>query len=84
MADIMFDGGKTISFKLDIAIKFFALEKENQYTPDELKDKLSIEPMEYGEWIAFLCIMEIYGHMYSLNLIKILTLSAQKPVLVSV
>lgn len=72
MADIMFDGGKTISFKLDIAIKFFSLEKESKYTPEELKEKLFIAPIEYGEWLAFLSIMEMYDHMYSPNLNKIL------------
>lgn len=72
MADIMFDGGKTISFKLDIAIKFFSLEKESKYTPEELKEKLFIAPIEYGEWLAFLSIMEMYDHVYSPNLNKIL------------
>lgn len=72
MADIMFDGGKIISFKLDIAIKFFSLEKESKYTPEELKEKLFIAPIEYGEWLAFLSIMEMYDHMYSPNLNKIL------------
>lgn len=73
MADIVFDEGKTISFKLDVAIKFFSLEKESNYTPDELKEKLFIEPNEYGEWLAFLSIMETYDHIYSPNLNKILT-----------
>ena len=72
MADILFDGGKTISFKLDIAIKFFSLEKESKYTPEELKEKLFIAPIEYGEWLAFLSIMEMYDHMSSPNLNKIL------------
>ena len=72
MADIMYDGGKTISFKLDIAIKFFSLEKESKYTPEELKEKLFIAHIEYGEWLAFLSIMEMYDHMYSPNLNKIL------------
>lgn len=73
MADIVFDEGKTISFKLDVAIKFFSLEKESNYTTDELKEKLFIEPNEYGEWLAFLSIMETYDHIYSPNLNKILT-----------
>ena len=72
MADIMFDGGKTKSFKLDIAIKFFSLEKESKYTPEELIEKLFIAPIEYGEWLAFLSIMEMYDNMYSPNLNKIL------------
>lgn len=72
IADIMFDGQKTISFKLDIAIKFFSLEKKSKYTPEELKERLFIAPFEYGEWIAFLSIMETYDYMYSPNLNKIL------------
>lgn len=72
VADIMFDGGKTISFKLDMAIKFFSLEKVSKYSPEELKERLFISPIEYGEWIAFLSIMKIYSHMYSPNLNKIL------------
>lgn len=72
IADIMFDGQKTISFKLAIAIKFFSLEKKSKYTPEELKERLFITPIEYGEWIAFLSIMETYDYMYSPNLNKIL------------
>lgn len=72
MADIMFDGGKTISFKLDIAIKFFSLEKESKYTPEELKEKLFIAPIEYGEWLAYLSVMETYDHMYSKKLCDII------------
>ena len=72
MAEIIFDGGKTVSFKLDIAIKFFSLEKNVQFTPEELKEKLFIEPKEYVDWLAFLNILQVYGHIFTPNLRKIL------------
>ena len=57
---------------MDIAINFFVLEKKSKYTPEELKEKLFIEPSEYGEWIAFLSTMETYGNLFGSNLSNII------------
>lgn len=70
--DILFDSGKQISFNLEIAIKFFTLEKIPENISKELKEKLFLEPLEFSEWIAFLNIVETYGHMFSSNLSKII------------
>ena len=72
MMDVLFDNGKTISFKLDIAIKFFSLEVKSEYTPEELISRLHIKAMEYGEWLAYLNVMETYDHMYSKKLCDII------------
>lgn len=72
VVDVLFDDGKEISFKLDMAINFFVLEKKSKYTPEELKEKLFIEPSEYGEWIAFLSTMETYGNLFGSNLSNII------------
>ena len=69
---VLFDDGKTIPFKLDLADKFFSHGTNSEYTADELIEKLYIDPMEYGEWLAYLSILDIYGHMYSDNLCKII------------
>ena len=65
-----FDGRTQIDFQLDLAIKSFSLEQESKYTSDELKEKLFIEPNEYGEWVAFLSIIETYRNRLSVNLNK--------------
>ncbi len=72
MVEIMFDNGETKSFKIEVAIKFFVLETECEYTPEELKEKLYIDATEYGEWLAFLSTMETYGNLFSRNLALIL------------
>ena len=72
MMDVLFDNGKTVSFKLDIAIKFFSLEVKSEYTPEELISRLHIEAMEYGEWLAYLSVMETYDQMYSKKLCDII------------
>ena len=48
------------------------MEIKSEYTPEELISKLHIEAMEYGEWLAYLNVMETYDHMYSKKLCDII------------
>lgn len=67
-AIVAFDSGKTIEFQMDIAIKHCSLAEDNALSPEEVLKKLFIKPEKYGEWLAYLNVLRIYGNKLSKKL----------------
>lgn len=67
-ATVAFDNGKETDFQMSIAIKNFSSVEDNILSPDEIIEKLFIRPKEYGEWLAYLNVLRIYGNKLSKKL----------------
>ena len=63
LVEVLFDSDKKLSFKMEIALKFFS--RADAPTAEEITSKLYIKPEEFEEWANYIQILEVYGHMFS-------------------
>ena len=68
----MFDTGAQREFGLMVGRKFFSAERERIGNINEIIERLYINPMGYGEWIAFISILKLYGSLYTEKLVEII------------
>ncbi|MDE6284392.1 MAG: polymer-forming cytoskeletal protein [Bacilli bacterium] len=71
-AKVEFDSGKIVNFQISIAMQFCSLVDDSVLSPDEILRLLFIKPKEYGEWISYLNILNIYGDKLSKNLCNVI------------
>ena len=69
---VLFDTGAQREFGLMVGRKFFSAERERIGNINEIIERLYINPMGYGEWIAFISILKLYGSLYTEKLVEII------------
>ena len=69
---VLFDTGAEREFGLTVGRKFFSVEREKTGNIDEILERIYINPMGYGEWIAFISILKLYGSLYNEKLVEII------------
>ena len=69
---VLFDTGAEREFGLTVGRKFFSVERERTGNINEIIERLYINPMGYGEWIAFISILKLYGSLYNEKLVEII------------
>lgn len=69
---VLFDTGAEREFGLTVGRKFFSVEREKTGNISEINERLYINPMGYGEWIAFISILKLYGSLYNEKLVEII------------